>query len=221
MTVEGPRKGEPSTNPMQYGLRTQPAPLVRGSSRRIMSMRFRPANISVINRRDSSEAVIGPAVQNPCSKLTSGIMFPLRRPSKPFYVPERCSPSRVHSAAPNYGAPLTAAPFRPTGFATGGSGGNMTQIPWNQKPKPRPLKRLDRSLHIRVWKQRSIFPSKLERSAFVRVCHGPIAVLQGKTFIRDQVPEPYPTPFEHWNSCVSIGTARLEYGVSNPEPQPG
>jgi len=49
---------------MRYGLRTQPAPLVRGSSRRIMSMRFRPANISVINRRASSEAVIGPAVQD-------------------------------------------------------------------------------------------------------------------------------------------------------------
>jgi len=55
-------------------------------------------------------------------------MFPLRRPSKPFYVPERCSPSRVHFAAPNYGAPLMAA--RRSGqlvIATGGSGGNMTQ----------------------------------------------------------------------------------------------
>ena len=33
--------------------RTKPAPLVRGSSRRITIMRFRPANIRVINRRDS------------------------------------------------------------------------------------------------------------------------------------------------------------------------
>ena len=41
----------------------QPAPLVRGSSRRIMSMRFRPANIRVINRRVCSSAVICPAVQ--------------------------------------------------------------------------------------------------------------------------------------------------------------
>ena len=43
---ENPRK--------QYavGLRTEPAPLVRGSSRRITIMRFRPANIRVINRRD-------------------------------------------------------------------------------------------------------------------------------------------------------------------------
>jgi hypothetical protein len=149
MTVEGPRKGEPSTKTMRYGLRTQPAPLVRGSSRRIMSMRFRPANISVINRRDSSEPVIGPAVQNPCSKLTSGIMFPLRRPSKPFYVPERCSRSRVHFAAPNYGAPLTAA--RRSGqlvIATGGSGGNMTQSHGTKNQNLGPLKRLDRSLHI-------------------------------------------------------------------------
>jgi hypothetical protein len=44
-------------------------------------MRFRPANISVINRRASHWAVIGPAVQISCSKLTSRNMFPLRRPS--------------------------------------------------------------------------------------------------------------------------------------------
>ena len=35
------------------GLRARPALLVRGSSRRITIMRFRPANIRVINRRDS------------------------------------------------------------------------------------------------------------------------------------------------------------------------
>lgn len=35
------------------GLRTEPAPIVRGSSRRITIMRFRPANIRVINRRSS------------------------------------------------------------------------------------------------------------------------------------------------------------------------
>src|SRR5271157_6361359 len=64
MIAEGPRKGEPSTRIMRNGLRTQPAPLVRGSSRRIMSLRFQPAYISVINRRASAEAVISPAVQN-------------------------------------------------------------------------------------------------------------------------------------------------------------
>src|SRR5262249_24646771 len=36
---------------MRQALGAQPAFLVRGSSRRIMSMRFRPANIRVINRR--------------------------------------------------------------------------------------------------------------------------------------------------------------------------
>jgi len=64
MAVQGPRKGESSNDSMRYGFRTQPARLVRGSSRRIMTMRFRPANIRVINRRVCSWAVIGPAVQN-------------------------------------------------------------------------------------------------------------------------------------------------------------
>ena len=82
MTAQGPRKGEPSSASMRYGLRPQPARLVRGSSRRIMTMRFRPANIRVINRRVCSWAVIGPAVQNQTrSKPTSGNVFPLRRPS--------------------------------------------------------------------------------------------------------------------------------------------
>ena len=43
-------------NPRKHyavGLRTEPAHLVRGSSRRITIMRFRPANIRVINRRNS------------------------------------------------------------------------------------------------------------------------------------------------------------------------
>ena len=43
-------------NPRKHyaeGLRAEPASLVRGSSRRITIMRFRPANIRVINRRDS------------------------------------------------------------------------------------------------------------------------------------------------------------------------
>ena len=62
-TAEGPRKGEPSTRTMRNGPRTQPALSVRGSSRRIMAMRFQPAYISVINRRASAEAVIGSAVQ--------------------------------------------------------------------------------------------------------------------------------------------------------------
>ena len=149
MTAEGPRKGEPSRKTGRNGLWTQPANSVRGSSRRIMAMRFRPANISVINRRASHWAVIGPAVQNPGSKPTSGNMFPLRRPSKAYRVPERCSQSRVRYAAPNPGAPLTAA--RRSGekrIATGGSGGNTTRSAGTQNQNLGPPKGLDRSLHI-------------------------------------------------------------------------
>jgi hypothetical protein len=128
MAVQGPRKGESSYDSMRYGFRTQPARLVRGSSRRIMTMRFRPANIRVINRRVCSWAVIGPAVQNQRSKLTSRIVIPPSRPSKAWSMPERCSPSRVRFAAPNCGAPLTA-PLRSgqTLIATGGSGGITRQ----------------------------------------------------------------------------------------------
>src|SRR5215510_12889450 len=56
-----------------------------------------------------SWAVIGPAVQNQRSKLTSGNVFPPSRPSKLWWMPERCSRSRVRFAAPNNGAPLTTA----------------------------------------------------------------------------------------------------------------
>jgi hypothetical protein len=49
---EGTRKGESSSG-YAVGLWAEPALLVRGSSRRITIMRFRPANIRVINRRDS------------------------------------------------------------------------------------------------------------------------------------------------------------------------
>lgn len=129
MAAQGPRKGEPSSRPMRNGLQTQPARLVRGSSRRIMTMRFRPANIRVINRRACSWAAIGPAVQNKTrSRLTSGNVFPLRRPSTGDGVPERCSQSRVRFAAPKGGAPLTAA-LRSgrIDIATGGSGGNTSR----------------------------------------------------------------------------------------------
>jgi hypothetical protein len=139
MTAQGPRKGEPSSASMRYGLRPQPAHLVRGSSRRIMTMRFRPANIRLINRRVCSWAVLGPAVQNKArSKPTSGNVFPLRRPSTRNGVPERCSQSRVRFAAPKSGAPLTAA--RRSGrnvIATGGSGGNTSRPCTRQKAKGR------------------------------------------------------------------------------------
>ena len=124
---------------MRHGLRTQPATSVRGSSRRIMAMRFRPANISVINRRASSAAVIGPAVQN-LLKAHQRDHVPAPPPVDLVPVPERCSPSRVRSAAPHSGAPLTAP--RRSGqmaIATGGSGGNMRcSGAKHEKPKPGP-----------------------------------------------------------------------------------
>jgi hypothetical protein len=61
MTVDGHTKRRILLRSMRYGLRAQSAPLVRGSSRRIMTLRFRPAYIRVINRRDSSTTVISPA----------------------------------------------------------------------------------------------------------------------------------------------------------------
>jgi hypothetical protein len=154
MAAQGPRKGEPSSSSMRHGFRTQPARLVRGSSRRIMTMRFRPANIRVINRRVCCWAVIGPAVPKsqgernlrflsplespffpPCgSELTSGNVFPLRRPSKLGWMPERCSLPRVRCAAPKCGAPLTTP--RRSGrmvIATGGSGGNTSRTPAKTK----------------------------------------------------------------------------------------
>jgi hypothetical protein len=54
--VSSGREAHGKENPRKLyavGLRTEPAPLVRGSSRRITIMRFRPANIRVINRRNS------------------------------------------------------------------------------------------------------------------------------------------------------------------------
>jgi hypothetical protein len=168
VTVQGPRKGEPSSRSMRNGLWSQPARLVRGSSRRIMSMRFRPANIRVINRRASFWAVIGPAVQTECSELTSRNVFPLRRPSRFPVMPQRCSPARVRFAAPNNSAPLPAA--RRCGrdiSATGGSGGNTSLELGQKKERPALLLRrkadlifktylsavrkgIDRSLHIRT-----------------------------------------------------------------------
>ena len=53
-------------NPRKFyavGLRTEPALIVRGSSRRITIMRLRPANIRVINRRDSASAAFDAAFE--------------------------------------------------------------------------------------------------------------------------------------------------------------
>jgi len=160
VTAQGPRKGEPSYVLCGTGSGPKPAYSVRGSSRRIMTMRFRPANIRVINRRVCCWAVIGPAVpktkgkrnlrflsplESPFfpqrgSELTSGNVFPPSRPSKLGWMPERCSTSRVRFAAPNTGAPLTS-PRRSgqTVIATGGSGGNTRRPAQKQRPAFLPL----------------------------------------------------------------------------------
>ena len=156
MTAQGPRKGEPSSASMRYGLRPQPAQLVRGSSRRIMTMRFRPANIRVINRRVCSWAVVGPAVPNQTrSKLTSGNVFPLRRPSRLRWMPERCSTSRVRFAAPNTGAPLTP-PRRSSVrvIAMGGSGGNTRRLLPKQTKRPASVLRTKAGLKTKPLKSR-------------------------------------------------------------------
>jgi hypothetical protein len=115
MTAQGPRKGEPSSASMRNGLRPQPARLVRGSSRRIMTMRFRPANIRVINRRVCSWAVLGPAVPNKTrSKPTSGNVFPLRRPSTgPWFARTVLAVKGSLRRAKKRRAPDYCAPFRP------------------------------------------------------------------------------------------------------------
>ena len=116
MTADGPRKGEPSWKIVRYGLTTQPALSVRGSSRRIMFLRFRPAYISMINRRASSSAVIGSAVHAETSRLTSRNVFP---PEPPIEVRSHCQNGarrqgfalpRQKTARP---CPLRAVPARP------------------------------------------------------------------------------------------------------------
>ena len=94
-----------------------------GRSRRIMSMRFRPANISVINRRASSKTVIGPAVQN-LLKAHQQDHVPATPPVETVPMPERCSPSRVRFRRAQLRRALTAA--RRSGqvvIATGGVAG--------------------------------------------------------------------------------------------------
>ena len=137
MTAQGPRKGESSSFSMRNGFPTQPARLVRGSSRRIMSMRFRPANIRVINRRVCS-AVIGPAVPNKtCSRPTRRNVFPPEPPVE--CVPSARTVLTVKGSlrrAKQRRALDCCAPFRPTSFATGGSGGNTKRSAKNKTRQP-------------------------------------------------------------------------------------
>jgi len=104
-------------------------------------MRFRPANISVINRRASSEAVIGPAVQNPLLKAHQRDHVPPTPPVETFLCARTVLALKGALRRAKLRRALDrCAPFRPTNIATGGSGGNMTQSHGTKKPKPRPLK---------------------------------------------------------------------------------
>ena len=136
---------------MRNGFRAQPASLVRGSSRRIMSMRFRPANISVINRRACPEAVIGPAVQD---RLRAH-----QRESVPATPPvdNRLGARTVLAVkgslrrAKKRRALDYCAPFRQGDRRDGRLQREQKTIPWERKTRkanPQPSKRVDRSLHI-------------------------------------------------------------------------
>ena len=81
MTVDGHTKRRILLRSMRYDLCVQPAPLVRGSSPRIMTLRFRPAYIRLINRRDSSTTVISPAFLK--RNRASSTRKRVNRPEKP------------------------------------------------------------------------------------------------------------------------------------------
>jgi hypothetical protein len=96
--AQGARKEEPSSCPMPHGLCPQPARLVRGRSRRIMTLRFRTANIRVINRSVGPCAVIrllSKTENHRRSKLTGG--NPQRPPQKqrPVFLPLVGTPAEI------------------------------------------------------------------------------------------------------------------------------
>jgi hypothetical protein len=152
MTAQGPRKGESSSCSMRNGFRTQPARLVRGSSRRIMSMRFRPANIRVINRRVCSSAVLSALLSQTkqAQGPPAGTCSHRSRPSNVSPLPERCSQSRVRFAAPNSGAPLTAALRSGPLLLRRAAPAGTLNGPLKINPVSRPVEGLTGSLHIRT-----------------------------------------------------------------------
>jgi hypothetical protein len=165
MTVKGPRKGEPSLPSMRNGLRTQPAQLVRGSSRRIMTMRFRPANIRVINRRVCSLAVIGTAVRTEALRAHQQERVP---PAPPIEVRGRCQNGarRQGFASPRRARPCLLCAVLAGGPCDGrlrrehspaASAIKKGPLPPCRESRPgfptikpsAPSKGIDRSLHIR------------------------------------------------------------------------
>jgi hypothetical protein len=122
MTAQGTRKGESSSTSVRNGLRLQPAYSVRGSSRRIMSMRFRPANIRVINRPVSCWAVIRYAVRTETLEAHQQERVPAAPPVGDL-AGRRDGARRQGSASPRRALDCSA-PSRPNAGATGGFGGN-------------------------------------------------------------------------------------------------
>jgi len=99
-----------------------------------MSMRFRPAYISVINRRASSPAVIHSAVRKESSGLTSGNVFPS---PPPIWIPGNAGTVLAvkGSLVPRQKTRALdrSAPFRRDYPAMGGSGGNTPTGLWTVK----------------------------------------------------------------------------------------
>src|ERR1700733_6958989 len=93
MAADGHTKRRILVRSMRYGFPAQPALLVRGSSRRIMTLRFRPAYIRVINRRYLPTAATCLAFQNKtggiflCRGRSSPKEQPIQNPSNPGFYP--------------------------------------------------------------------------------------------------------------------------------------
>jgi len=125
------------------GFRTEPATLVRGSSRRITIMRFRPANIRVINRRRSPS--IGHSLCPYRATLRIGGRATQVAAFPPFLLTpvSQNAPRRqgLRFAAPKPGAPLTAAV----------RSGELRCLRrnWGRAENQNQHRALDRSLHIR------------------------------------------------------------------------
>ena len=94
---------------------------------------------------------IGPAVPNKTSsRPTSRNVFAPEPPSNVSPLPERCSQSRVRFAAPNSGAPLTAALRSGPLLLRRAAPAGTLNGPLKIKPVSRPAGGLTGSLHIRT-----------------------------------------------------------------------
>jgi hypothetical protein len=117
VAAQGTREGESSLCFMRKGACPQPARLVRGSSRRIMTMRFRPANIRVINRRVSSSPPPALLSEPPVLKAHQQERVPAPPPVEVFR-PCRNGARRQGFASPRQKqarpCPLRAVPAKPT-----------------------------------------------------------------------------------------------------------